>query len=257
MKMKNKITNNLGCFAASGLIFFVLICSARTQETTQVSAQAMASSTQEASSSKAQAPSAAEHAVDMTKLPTDPGATSTTSSNVETNTNGVVPTDPSTTTPSSSTENETNAPLPMDPNAGNATEVSSEEASPVNSTESIEKKKHDIKVRYNEVRTQVEKEEAVVALRQAADKATTMEGQRQTLKAYYELLFKRMKQIDASLAERCDVMQAAYLRRLEQVGIEPTIPLHMINKASSTNAPTPPPLKGKSHKKRSTSNVAQ
>ena len=114
----------------------------------------------------------------------------------------------------------------MDPNAGSTTEILKEEVSPVNNTESIEKKKHELKVRYNEVRTQVEKEESVATLRQAVDKAATPEAVRQASKVYYEFLFKRMKQVDPSLSERCDLMQGAYLRRLQQMGIEPTIPLH-------------------------------
>jgi len=183
----------------------------------------------------------------------------TSSPTAESNTNEVAPTDPAMIPPPASTENATNVPLPMDPNAGSTTETPSEEVSPVNSTESIEKKKHEIKVHYNEVRTQVEKEEAVAALRQAADKATTPEGERQTLKAYYELLFKRMKQVDPSLTERCDVMQGAYLRRLEQKGIEPTIPLSLPSRdtTNTTNASTPPATKRKLHKKISTSNADQ
>lgn len=179
------------------------------------------------------------------------------SSNSESSTNEVVPTDPSMVPPPVSTESPTNTPLPVDPNAGEVSETPSEESSPVNNTESVEKKKHEVKVRYNEVRTQVEKEEPVAALRQAADKATTPEGQRQTLKAYYELLFKRMKQIDPSLTERCDVMQGAYLRRLEQKGLEPTIPLQFPDNMSGTNAPTHPLPKAKVHKKTSPSNPAQ
>ncbi len=194
-----------------------------------------------------------------TKEVTASDAQKAPSSNAEAGTNEIVPTDPSMIPPSVSTESSTNTPLPMDPNGGGMSETSTEEVSPVNNTESVEKKKHEIKVRYNAVRTQVEKEEAVIALRQAADKATTTEGQRQTLKAYYELLFKRMKQVDPSLTERCDVMQGAYLRRLEQTTLEPTIPLQLPSGAQSTttNAPTLPVTKGKSHKKTSSSNPVQ
>lgn len=201
---------------------------------------------------------------DSPAIPRSPGASSqeskSPSSDTESNTNGVLPTDPSMIPPpeSAPAENTNSVPLPVDPNAGNTTEASVEETSPVNNTESIEKKKHEIKVRYNEVRTQVEKEESVAALHQAADKATTAEGQRQTLKAYYELLFKRMKQVDPSLTERCDLMQGAYLRRIDQNGFEPTIPLNLPskNEVQSTNPPTPPLKKGKLHKKTSTFNSA-
>lgn len=199
---------------------------------------------------------AATHAPDATPDAL-PAANSGTETNDQSNTNGIVPTDPSMIPPPVSTENSTNVPLPMDPSDGSTNETVSEQPSPINSTESIEKKKQEIKVRYNEVRTQVEKEEAVVALRKAADKATTSEGQRQTLKAYYELLFKRMKQVDASLTERCDVMQGAYLRRLEQLGLEPTVPLQLPNQTSSQDVTVPAELKGKVPKKTSTPNATQ
>ncbi|MBM3856879.1 MAG: hypothetical protein FJ390_02825 [Verrucomicrobia bacterium] len=264
--MKNKITNRLVGFVTCWSIIIGLIYSARAQEAKSAGTSVVASSASQEDSkvmSVSDATSAEESKTpfsSQSKTPsTDSNRTNASSPDAEPSTNGIVPTDPSMIPPPASAENSTNAPLPMDPNAGGTAETLPEQASPVNSTESIEKKKHEIKVRYNEVRTQVEKEEAVVALRQAADKATTPEGQRQTLKAYYELLFKRMKQIDPSLSERCDVMQGAYLRRIEQNGVEPTIPLTLPATGSTnlTNAPTPPPSKGKLHKKNSTSNAAQ
>ena len=276
---KNKTTDFLYVLMACGLMVCGLSCPAVAQEAKQTSAEKMSSPSQQEEThvpnnimTSAQAPTASPQestsasssgdASDTTKAPSDTNVPNA-SSNTDANTNGIVPTDPSMIPPpeSAPADNPTNVPLPVDPNAGNMTEAPGEEASPVNSAESIEKKKHEIKVRYNEVRTQVEKEEAVVALRQAADKATTTEGQRQTLKAYYELLFKRMKQIDPSLTERCEVMQGAYLRRVEQSGGEPTIPLHLpsgVDK-NSTNAPqgAPPAKKEKLHKKISTSNTSQ
>lgn len=253
-------------FFITSISLLSLVCSAVGQETKSSNTPAAASPTPQTdsqampasvvTSSEQQKTSSSNE--ETNKTPADPSAVNTNSSSAEPNTNGVVPTDPSMIPPPESTPAD-NSTSPVDPNAGSAMQAPSEEASPVNNTESIEKKKHEIKVRYNEVRTQVEKEEAVAALRQAADKATTTEGQRQTLKAYYELLFKRIKQIDPSLTERCDVMQGAYLRRLEQTGIEPTIPLSLppSDATNSTNAPTPSVPKGKSHKKTSTSNAAQ
>ncbi len=231
MRIKNKITNNLVSFATYGLIIFGLIGSTVAQETkslaareaspaagqegTPASGNVVTSSEVPAASPQETKSGSSNDASDATKATSDTNVPSA-SSNVEPNANGIVPTDPSMIPPpeSAPADNPTNTPLPIDPNAGNMTEAPAEGTSPVNNTESIEKKKHEIKVRYNEVRTQVEKEEAVVALRQAADKAATTEGQRQTLKVYYELLFKRMKQVDPSLTERCDVMQGAYLRRV-------------------------------------------
>ncbi|HLB34056.1 MAG TPA: hypothetical protein VJK54_07480 [Chthoniobacterales bacterium] len=143
----------------------------------------------------------------------------------------IVPTDPSMIPPSETTSAEDGTlPLTPSPNDPNAVIPSSFEVpevspiSPVNSTESIEKKKLQLKVRYNQVRTQVEKNDSVVELKLKADKASTDEGKRQALRAYYELLFKKMKKVDPSLTERCDIMKGAYLRHLEQVKVEPTIP---------------------------------
>jgi hypothetical protein len=93
------------------------------------------------------------------------------------------------------------------------------------STQSIEKKKHEIKIRYYEVRTGVEKEADVSALKEKADHATTDEEKRQALRAYYKLLFAKMKKMDPSIADRCDLMEKAYLRHLEQITLQPTIPL--------------------------------
>ncbi|MGV3773785.1 MAG: hypothetical protein ACO1QB_12850, partial [Verrucomicrobiales bacterium] len=141
----------------------------------------------------------------------------------------IVPTDPSMIPP----------PQPVPPNpedkspsvAPSAEVTSSSEAS-MPSTESIEKKKQELKVRYYEVRTQVEKEEDVASLKQKADQATTDEGKRQALRAYYELLFSKMKKVDPSISARCDLMQGAYLRRLEQTTLQPSIPLTPSTKAS-------------------------
>lgn len=259
MTCKNKNKIRIGLFILIGL--FGLICSIVAQEARQSNVVTTVPPAEQDSTKSNRTTSSVVS--ETTKVPNDLSSTNVSNSNIETNTNVVPSAENSTNVIPESTpaDNSTNVPLPMDPNEGNATEIPLEETSPVNSTESVEKKKHEIKVRYNEVRTQVEKEEAIVALRQAADKATTTEGQRQTLKAYYELLFKRMKQIDPSLTERCDLMQGAYLRRVEQKSSEPTIPLHLLsgaetNSVNASQTPAPAP-KEKIHKKRSTSNTAQ
>jgi hypothetical protein len=119
---------------------------------------------------------------------------------------------------SSNTESSTTSP------AANQTE---QQATPpeLPSTESVEKKKQELKVRYYEVRTRVEKEADVSALKEKADHATTDEGKRQALRAYYALLFTKMKKVDPSISKRCDLLEKAYLHRLEQVVIQPTVPL--------------------------------
>ena len=171
-----------------------------------------------------------------------------TNATVETATSAV-PVDPSVMPPSDPSSNtDTNESVPNDPNALPSTSPD-EAVVPMNSTESIEKKKEQIKVRYYQVRTQVEKEEAVISLRFKADKAASDEEKRQALRAYYDLLFQRMRKIDPSLSDRCDTMQAAYLRHLEQVCIEPSIPLNPPPVVNDVAAPSATPLPTPSGKK--------
>ncbi|MDH4470512.1 MAG: hypothetical protein QE493_06040 [Verrucomicrobiae bacterium] len=140
----------------------------------------------------------------------------------------ITPTDPSMLPPidssSTSSNNDTNAPVAP---ASNQVEQTSSSLAELPSTESVEKKKQELKVRYYEVRTEVEKEPELSALKEKADHATTDEEKRQALRAYYELLFARMKKKDPSISERCDLLEKAYLRRLEQVKLQPTIPLSL------------------------------
>jgi hypothetical protein len=246
--------------SAALLMFSVLSFSAVAQEAHENTTHELSSAVrQEERQQVSSTPTTLEktNALSQTaKTSSDSSATNDSSSNSEVDSAGVVPIDPSMAVPeTTSNNNSTTTPLPTDPNAESVTEIPGDEKSTVNDTESIEKKKHEIRVRYNQVRIQVEKEEAIIALHQAADKAATMEGKRQTLKAYYELLFHRMKQIDASLTERCDVMQGAYLRHLEQGNIEPTIPLHLSSGESEETTDhhekIPSTKKEKSHQKSS------
>lgn len=81
------------------------------------------------------------------------------------------------------------------------------------------------KLLYREVRTKAEKDAAVISLREQAEAATTFEGERAAYREYYRALFRKMKQLDNSLSKKCDLMEKAYLTRLAQTRIEPTIPL--------------------------------
>lgn len=99
------------------------------------------------------------------------------------------------------------------------------------SAQEIERK---IKVRYREVRTVVEKDPEVRSLLEQANSAKSFEEERAALREYYRLLFKKMKKIDKDLSMRCDIMQNAYIARLAQTRVEPTIPL--------SPPPTPVPL---------------
>jgi hypothetical protein len=89
-------------------------------------------------------------------------------------------------------------------------------------------------IRYKEVRIQVEKDPKVKSLYNQSVKAKTPEDQRAALREYYRLLFKKMIAVDSSLEGKCRAMEDAYLRRLVQERLEPTIPLNP--------PPTPEPL---------------
>lgn len=99
------------------------------------------------------------------------------------------------------------------------------------SAQEIERK---IKIRYQEVRTQVEKDAEVRSLKKQADEAKTFEDERAALREYYRLLFSKMKKVDKEISSRCDSMEKAYIARLAQIRLEPTIPLNP--------PPTPQPL---------------
>jgi len=79
-------------------------------------------------------------------------------------------------------------------------------------------------VRYREVRTKVEQRPELVALREAAKKKKTFEDERIAMREYYKTLFAQIKKADASLVEKCEIMEAAFLDRLEQKRIDPTVP---------------------------------
>lgn len=80
--------------------------------------------------------------------------------------------------------------------------------------------------RYKEVRIRIDKDPEVVALRAKADAAKTPEDSRAALREYYRMLFAKIRKADPTLTARADAMENAYLTRLSQNQIEPTIPLH-------------------------------
>ena len=100
--------------------------------------------------------------------------------------------------------------------------------------ENLQEKARRLSIRYKEVRVEAEKDPKVVSLREQAETAKTPEDKRAAMREYYRLLFKKMTSMDKSLAERCKLMESAYIRRLAQERVEPTIPLNP--------PPTPEPL---------------
>jgi len=155
-----------------------------------------------------------------------------------------------------------NPPL-SDPNSLIPPPAEPEQPSPINTAGNEEKQRQDQKSRYYTAKVKADKEEALASLLLKSEKAKSDESKRQTLREYYDLLAKRMKKIDPSLSEWVDTMHAAYLRRITQVRLEPTIPVNVppVPDVSDSSTPakkshpskddeTPAPRK----KKRSSSN---
>ena len=140
-------------------------------------------------------------------------------------------------------------PPPSDPNSLIPPASEPEPPSPINAAGNGEKQRQEQKARYYTVKVKADQEEALVSLQAKADQAKSDEAKRQALRQYYDLLAKRMKKIDPSLSGWIDTMHAAYLRRLDQVRVEPTIPVNPPPAAAASPSPTSTPKK----KKRSSS----
>ncbi len=100
--------------------------------------------------------------------------------------------------------------------------------------ESDNEKQRELAVLYRNVRVKADKDPQIVAMREKADAATSMEDRRAALREYYRMLFKKIVAIDKSLKAKAEIMEEAYIRRLAQTRLEPTIPLNP--------PPTPEPI---------------
>ena len=143
-------------------------------------------------------------------------------------------------------------PPPSDPNSLIPPPQEPPQPSPINTAGNEDKQRQDQKVLYYTVKVKADQDEGLIALQAKADKAKSDESKRQALRQYYDLLAKRMKKIDPSLSDWIDVMHSAYLRRLEQVRVEPTIPINPppTVDAAAGASPTPQPSATPSHKKK-------
>mgnify|MGYP001191707993 CR=1 FL=1 len=92
-------------------------------------------------------------------------------------------------------------------------------------------------IRYQEVKLLALKDPAIREMREKADVARTDEAKRQALREYYKMLFAKMVSIDPELTKKCELMETAYMRRVSQFRVMPTIPLQP--------PPTPEPLPGR------------
>lgn len=130
-------------------------------------------------------------------------------------------------------------PPPSDPNALIPPAAEPEQPSPVNAAANEEKERQDQKTKYYTAKVKADQQEDLASLLTRSDKAKTDEGKRQILREYYDLLAKRMKKIDPSISDWIDTMHAAYLRRIEQVRVEPSIPLSLPPVPDAAASPSP------------------
>jgi len=88
--------------------------------------------------------------------------------------------------------------------------------------------------KYKAIKIQAERVPTIRSLYDRAQRASTDEDYRAAMREYYRMLFNKIELLDPSLTNKARGMKEAYLRRLAQTRIEPTIPLHP--------PPTPVPL---------------
>lgn len=134
-------------------------------------------------------------------------------------------------------------PPQSDPNSLIPPPIEPSQPSPINAAGNEEKQRQDQKAKYYAAKVKADKEETLASLLTKSDKAKSDETKRETLREYYDLLAKRMKKIDPSISDWIDTMHAAYLRRLQQIRVEPSIPTGLppaVN-ASSGASPSPSP----------------
>ena len=142
-------------------------------------------------------------------------------------------------------------PPPSDPNSLIPPPEEPLPPSPINTAGNEETQRQQQKSRYYTVKVKADKDEDLSSLLVQADKAKSDEVKRQALREYYDLLAKRMKKIDPSISDWIDTMHSAYLRRLDQVRVEPTIPMNLpptpvvSDEASAKPSPTATPAKKK------------
>lgn len=141
-------------------------------------------------------------------------------------------------------------PPPSDPNSLIPPPTEPAQPSPINSAGNEEKQRQEQKARYYAVKVKADKDEELISLQNKADKAKNEEAKRQALRQYYDLLAKRMKKLDPSLTDWINTMHSAYLRRLEQVRLEPTIPVNPPPTPAASPSPSPSPSGTPHHKRK-------
>jgi len=130
-------------------------------------------------------------------------------------------------------------PPASDPNSLIPPPLEPQQPSPINSAGNEEKQRQEQKAKYYAVKVKADKEEGLASLLAKSDKAKNDETKREILREYYDLLAKRMKKIDPSISDWIDTMHSAYLRRIQQIRVEPSIPEGVPPTPDSSASPSP------------------
>lgn len=183
--------------------------------------------------------------------PATDGSASNSAIDVAASTNAPAPTpDPLAPAPNSGVGSPGQNPPASDPNSLIPPPIEPQQPSPINAAGNEEKQRQDQKARYYAAKVKADKEESLASLLVKSDKAKSDESKRETLREYYDLLAKRMKKIDPSISEWIDTMHAAYLRRLQQVRVEPSIPTALPPSPDGSATPYSSPSETPGHHKK-------
>lgn len=181
-----------------------------------------------------------------------PAPVDTTAAASNQTSNATTPADPLAPAANSGVGSPGQNPPQSDPNSLIPPPIEPSQPSPINSAGNEEKQRQDQKAKYYAAKVKADKEEGLASLLTKSDKAKNDETKREILREYYDLLAKRMKKIDPSISEWIDTMHAAYLRRIQQIRVEPSIPqgLPPAVDASSNASPSPSPSATPVHHKK-------
>jgi hypothetical protein len=75
-------------------------------------------------------------------------------------------------------------------------------------------------VRYDKAKAKAKADPEVKALKAKADQATDDATARATSEAYNRTLFRKMKQLDRSISDRADLVEAAILRKIHESSLQ-------------------------------------
>jgi hypothetical protein len=75
-------------------------------------------------------------------------------------------------------------------------------------------------VRYDQAKAKAKADPEVKALKAKADQATDDATARATSEAYNRTLFRKMKQLDRSISDRADLVEAAILRKIHESSLQ-------------------------------------